>query len=209
MTSNKRRRGRPPGSDKAESLLAQEAMRNRPENQTSMTTAEQEKLSNWIKSMDVAEQQVLSQFKYSQTTSKNHAYTMASLDHEIYDESRDEILKIDAQKRGESQDNKLAGGVAVRDEALRRAEKVCELNKILLERAKPFGPLSMSDVARKISSEWEAIPSGGRLLGEPPELIARGIGGNAPSRRTITNYIKAASPFREQRVGKTSTDKNS
>ena len=158
--------------------------------------------------MDDAEQAILSAYQYSVTTSANHAYTMASIgDESMSEEITAKILEEDTRIRAGLKDNPKAGGKSVKTNAAHRAEKICELNKILLERLRPLGPMSLNDVAGKIIREWDLIQPGLQLKGEPPTLLARGISGKKPTIKTIGNYIKSASPFSVHRVGKTSLRK--
>lgn len=206
MTEKKR--GRPLKAETVESRLAAENLRHRPSYLPPPSTEKLQDLNNLIASMDDAEQAILSAYKYSVTTSANHAYIMASIgDESMSEEITAKVLEKDNRIRAGLKDNPKAGGKSVKTNAAHRAEKICELNRILLERLRPLGPLSLNDVAGKIIREWDAIKPDLRLKGEPPTLLARGIGGEKPTIKTIGNYIKSASPFPMHRVGKTSLRK--
>ncbi len=203
-----KKRGRPLKAETVESRIAAEKLRNRPSHLPPPSTKKLQDLKNLIASMDVAEQAILSAYKYSVTTSSNHAYTMASIgDESMTKEITSRVIEQDNRIRKGLTDNPKEGGKAVKTNAIHRAEKICQLNKILLERLRPLGPLSLSDVAKKIFREWDTVRPELRLEGEPPTLSARGIGGKKPTIKTIGNYIKSASPFPMHRVGKTSLRK--
>lgn len=206
MTEKKR--GRPLKAETVESRLAAENLRHRPSYLPPPNTEKLQGLNELIASMDDAEHEILAAFKYSITTSANHAYAMASIgDETMTEEITAAVLKEDAEIRKGLKNNPQAGGKSVKNTAVQRAEKICTLNKILLERLRPLGPLTLSDVARKIIREWDLIQLGSLLPGEPPTLLARGISGEKPTTKTIGNYIKSASPFPVHRVGKTSLKK--
>ena len=206
MTEKKR--GRPLKAETVESRVVAEKLRNRPSYLPPPSTEKLQDLNNLIASLDVAEQEILLAYKYSVTTSGSHAYTMASIgDESMTEEITTAVLKKDAEIREGLKNNPQAGGKSVKKTAAQRAEKICQLNKILLERLRPLGPLTISDVARKIIREWDLIQLGSLLPGEPPTLLARGISGEKPTIKTIGNYIKSASPFSVHRVGKTSLRK--
>ena len=206
MTEKKR--GRPLKAETVESRLAAENLRQRPSYLPPPNAEKLRGLNDLIASLDVAEQEILLAYKYSVTTSANHAYTMASIgDESMSEEITAKVLEKDTRIRATLKDNPKAGGKSVKTTAAQRAEKICKLNKILLERLKPLGPLTLSDVARKIFRDWDSIQLGSLLPGEPPTLLARGISGKKPTIKTIGNYIKSASPFPMHRVGKTSLRK--
>ena len=206
MTEKKR--GRPLKAETVESRVIAEKLRNRPSHLPPPSTEKLQALTNLIASMDDAEQAILSAYKYSVTTSANHAYAMASIgDESMSEEITAKVLEKDTRIRAGLKDNPKEGGKSVKTNAAHRAEKLCKLNKILLEKLRPLGPLSLNDVAGKIIREWDAINPGLRLKGEPPTLLARGLGGEKPTIKTIGNYIKSASPFPMHRVGKTSLRK--
>ena len=203
-----KKRGRPLKPETVESRAVAEKLRNRPSHLPTPSPEKLQDLNNLIASMDVAEQAILSAYKYSVTTSESHAYTMASIgDESMTEEITTAVLKKDAEIREGLKNNPEAGGKSVKRTAAQRAEKICKLNKILLERLRPLGPLTLNDVAGKITREWDSIQPGLQLKGEPPTLLARGISGKKPTIKTIGNYIKSASPFSVHRVGKTSLRK--
>jgi hypothetical protein len=205
---SEKKRGRPLKAETVESRLTAENLRHRPSFLPLPNTEKLQGLNDLIASMDDAEQEIFTIFKYSITTSANHAYAMASIgDETMTKEITTAVLKKDAEIREGLKNNPQAGGQSVKNTASRKAEKICTLNKILLERLRPLGPLTLNDVARKIIREWDSIQLGSLLPGEPPTLLARGISGEKPTIKTIGNYIKIASPFSVHRVGKTSLRK--
>ncbi len=199
-----KKRGRPLKPEKLEALEAAERMRTRPSWLKPPSTKKQAELHELLESMGRAESEILSQYKYSHTTSADHAYAMASVGDEVMVDSQEALLKLDARKMTESFDSKKMGGKAKKDAALQRAEKLCAINKVLLELLSPIGKLSMSDVARKILKDWSSLDPATLLVGEPTTMRRRGLAGDPPSMKTIVNYIKLASPYRVHRVGRTS-----
>jgi len=199
-----KKRGRPLKPETLESKKAAENMLNRPAWSTQISTTKQAELNELISSMDRAEKEIIAQYKYSQTTSVQHAYAMASLGDESMNDFEEALLKRNKRKRSESSESKKMGADAVKKMAAARACELCQINKILLERLKPLGPLSMSDVAKKILKDWDHLDPSSLLLGEPRTLRCRGLPGKPPSAKTIASYIKKFSPFHPHRVGKTS-----
>lgn len=200
----KKKRGRPLKAETLESLATKEALLNRPTWTMSPSGSSASNLKELIDSMNIAEAQIIQQYKYSHTTSVKHAYAMASVGDEVMEEFAETLLKRDKEKREESSINKKSGGDAVKRVAINRANNLCLINKVLLERLKPIGPLSMSDVARIILRDWEKLDPASLLPGEQPNMKRRGLPGKAPTAKTICSYIKLASPFQPHRVGKTS-----
>ena len=82
------------------------------------------------------------------------------------------------------------GGVAQKEKWEISAQQVMEKNRGLMVLPKD------STVARKIRTDWDEIPKGKKLQGEPEHLKKRGIEDiPAPSVRTITSWSKE---FREK-----------
>jgi hypothetical protein len=205
MTQKKR--GRPLSEQAQENLLAAQNLATRPSRLSQNKVPQQTDMISLLASMDQAEKEILKKFRYSQTTSKSHAYAMASLGDETLDDLEEKILERDKKKRNEVASNRDKGTKAVQEIASTRADEICRINRILLERLKPYGLLSLSDVASKIIQDWYDIPLGSKLPGEPTSLRRRGVDGPPPTARTIRNYIRQASPLAHQRVGKTSMRK--
>jgi len=199
-----KKRGRPLKTETLESRAAAENFLCRPVWSMQPSHSKQSELSEMIDSMDRAEKEIITQYKYSLTTSVKHAYAMASLGDEAMEGCEEALVKLDEKKRNESSDRKKWGGDAVNELATDRANEICKINQILLERLKPLGPLSMSDVARIILRDWCQIDPASLLPGEPRALRCRGLPGEPPTAKTITSYVKKASPFQPHRVGKTS-----
>jgi hypothetical protein len=85
------------------------------------------------------------------------------------------------------------GGVAQKKKWEIYARQLMEKNRGLMVLRKD------STVARKIRAEWDEIPKGKKLQGEPEHLKKRGIKGiDVPSVRTITSWSKE---FRENQRG--------
>ena len=199
-----KKRGRPFKAETLESQTAAENLRNRPARSMLSFNSNQSDLVTLIESMDRAKNEIIKQYKYSHTTSVQHAYDMASLGDEAMVGREETLLDHDKKKRAESGENKQKGGDSVRLTAANRAKELCKINQILLERLKPLGPLSVSDVARKILREWDQVDSATLLTGENKNMRCRGLPGDPPSAKTICTYIKEASPFQPHRVRKTS-----
>lgn len=199
-----KKRGRPFKKETLESKAFMENFQRRPEWAKLPSKGQESGLSELIASMDRTEKEIISQYKYSHTTSAQHAYNMASIGDEAMSGREKKFLLRDQEKSGESAKNKKAGGAAVKESAATRAIQLCRINKVLLERLKPLGPLSMSDVAQKILRDWKHLDPAALLPGEPKTLKCRGLPGEPPTSRTIANYITSASPFKQHRVGKTS-----
>lgn len=199
-----KKRGRPFKEETLESRNAAEHFRNRPEWSVLPPHPKQSELTGLIASMDIAEKEIIEQYKYSHTTSVKHAYAMASIGDEAMMNFEEALLEHDKVKRNESAKSKKSGGLAVKEIAASRATELCRINKILLQRLSPLGPRSMSYVARIILRDWHKLDPVSLLPGEPQTLRRRGLLGEPPTAKTIASYIKMASPYPQHRVGKTS-----
>ena len=124
---SEKKRGRPLKAETVESRVVTEKLRNRPSYLPPPSTEKLQDLKNLIASMDDAEQAILSAYKYSVTTSANHAYTMASIgDESMTEEITKAVLKKDAAIKAGLKDNPKAGGESVKKTAAQRAEKICK-----------------------------------------------------------------------------------
>ena len=203
-----KRRGRPKSSATLEAERVEKMLMERPGHITPMSDEQKEKVEIWIQSAETARLDVIRFHNNSQTTPDSHAYEMESLSDEFMtQEQTQKVLQRDATYRENAEKYRELGGYATKNDAAKRAAELCQKNRILLERMKPYGPLSASDVSKRIINEWLEIPPGTRLPGETQSLRARGVGGPAPNERTVRNYIKIASPHPHQRVGKGSLRK--
>lgn len=200
-------RGRPKSAATLERERIEELLRTRPSHIPLKTDAEKTAILNWLSHLEKIRTEILKDHKTSATIPDEHAYVMASLGHEGFLGNEQTVLKKDEDYQRKSQENREDGGEAVRSEADRRAHELCTKNRILLESMKPFGRLSLSDVASKIIRDWAAVHPDSLVKGESKGLKERGLAGDPPDTKTIKNYIRKASPFLEQRVGKTSLRK--
>ena len=158
-----------------------------------------------IKSLDEAERQILSDYKSYPTISHSHIFEMASIGDESLQGYDLPIIARDDSLKNDIQIDRQTGSNVTKENAAKIAKELCEKNKILLERMKPFGNLSKSETAKRIKAQWKDIPVESRQPGEE-NLVCRGVddfgseNGKIPSVRTIERYIDMGSPFTQQRV---------
>jgi hypothetical protein len=182
----KRPRGRPAGPSALERRRVEELLRSPPAHIPRMTAAERAELEESFVADERVRRQILKAYKHGATTPDAHAYDMASLGDESMEGHEAEVIARDHTYKEIADDARGKGGHKNRKKADRRAALVCEHFRGLLSRAVPLGPLSRSEVARRMQHRW---PSDGRL-------------GKLPSEKTLRNWIERGSPFAEHRVGK-------
>lgn len=202
-----KKRGRPKSAATLESERIAEMLKNKPAHLPNMTAVEQKQAVENFTYAEKIRVEILKTYKTSATIPDAHAYLMASIGDESLIDHAHEILQQDSTYQEQAQTNRDTGANAVCTNAKDRAQSLCRKNRVLLERLKPFGPLTLSDVASKILKEWAIVHPDALLPGEATTLTRRGVEGDPPTTKTIKNYIRAASPFPQQRVGKTSLRK--
>lgn len=186
-----RPRGRPAGPATLERRRIDELMESPPAHIPRLTAVEQAELEKSFAANERVRKQILKEYKYGATTPNAHAYDMASLGDESLQGHEHAILARDREYKEVADRARLKSSVQKRNTTDTQACKVCEHFRTLLSRAKPLGPLSRSDVARRMQSRW------------PPD----GSLGAVPSERTLRDWIRRGSPFAEHRVGSVSREK--
>lgn len=199
-----KKRGRPKNAATLESERIKEILKNTPAYLPKMTAEGKKQTLESIAHAETIRLEILKTYKTSATIPDDHAYSMASLGDESMIGHGYEVTQRDERYQQQARTLRAAGVRIVSDTAAGRAKALCEKNRVLLEIMKPFGRLTLSDVASKIRKEWASVHPHALMPGETKKLTERGLEGDPPSTRTIKNYIQQASPFPEQRVGKTS-----
>ena len=202
-----KKRGRPKSAATLETERIEEMLQNTPAYLPKITAEKKNQLLESIAHGEAIRLEILKTYKTSATIPDDHAYQMASLGDESMIGYEQQVIQRDARYQQQAKALRAAGVLKVRKTAARRAKELCDKNRVLLETMKPFGHLTLSDVASKIRRDWSNVHPHSLMPGETGKLTERGIVGDPPSIRTIKNYIQQASPFPEQRVGKTSLRK--
>jgi hypothetical protein len=184
-----KRRGRPPSAKTLKARQIDEWLSNPPPHIKSLTEAERAAFEESFEHNERIRQQILKDFKHGRSTPDSHAYSMESLGDEMLSGHEGKILADDQAYRERAQRYREAGARQRRQEASRSAKQTCEKYKDLLQQLEPLGPLTITQVTRRMHEEWDK----------------RRNDGDPPSERTLQNYIRRASPFPEHRSGKTSS----
>jgi hypothetical protein len=184
--SEKRTRGRPVGPSTLERRRVEKLLRSPPAHIPLMTPAELAEHEESIAAGERVRKQILKDYKHGATTPNAHAYEMASLGDESMEGHEADVIARDRTYKKNADEARGKGSHENRKTADRQASLVCEHFRGLLSRAVPLGPLSRSEVARRMQDRW---PSDGRF-------------GKLPSEKTLRNWIERGSPFPEHRAGK-------
>jgi hypothetical protein len=182
----KQPRGRPAGPTTLKRRRVEELLRSPPAHIPMMTAAERAELEESFAAGERVRRQILKDYKHGATTPDSHAYDMASLGDESTEGHEKEVIARDRTYKEVADEGRAKGGHKNRRKADRQAALVCEHFRELLSRAVPHGPLSRSEVARRMQDRW---PLDGRL-------------GRLPSEKTLRNWIERGSPLPAHRVGK-------
>jgi hypothetical protein len=202
-----KKRGRPKSAATLERDRIEEMLKNTPSYLPKMTAEKKKQMLESIAHGESIRLDILKTYKTSATIPDDHAYQMASLGDGSMICHEHAVIQRDESYLQQARALRAAGVRIVSDTAASRAKALCEKNRALLEIMKPFGHLTLSDVASKIRRDWANVHPHSLMPGETMKLTERGLEGDPPSMRTIKNYIQQASPFPEQRVGKTSLRK--
>jgi len=189
--SQKRPRGRPVGPSTLERRKVEELLRSSPAHITRMTKAERAEVEDGIAASERVRKQILKDYRHGATTPYAHAYKIASLGDESMEGYKADVLAYDHKYKKIAETARENSAEEKRKTADEQAALVCEHFRTLLSRAVPLGPLSRSEVAKRMKYRW---PSNGQL-------------GELPSERTLRNWIKRCSPFLDQRIGRTLSGK--
>ncbi len=213
MDEKKVRKGRKPKQETLELRASvqriEEMLANVPKHIKQEKSADMDSL---FESLDSACAEILSDYRGAPSYPHDHIFKMASLGHELLSGYEEGIIKNDADLKEKIDSYRRSGGENYKKDANAKAFELCIKNRILLGRLAPIGPLSLSDVAKKIQNQWNCIPPDSRMPGEE-KLERRGIRGTGasgtriPSTKTIERYIQAASPFIQHRVRQSSRTK--
>ncbi len=161
-------------------------------------------LVEWIASMDRTKDEILSDYHSYPTIPHDHIFEVASLGDDALSGHEERILKNEAKLHQDAVEYRNLGGEEREKSTSARDTELCQKNRILLERVRPFGPLSLTSAAKIIQSQWTCIPPESRVPGEE-KLDRRGVawtGEDAtkiPGIRTIVRAIEKASPFPQHR----------
>lgn len=190
MKLGQRGRGRPPSSATLEARRCQELLKTLP----TMTAEERAEVDSSILSETLVRNQILKEYKYGATTPDSHAFAMASLGDESLKGFESVILLADQQHERLAKVSRQKGTHSVRQLTQARIKKVLKHYERIIADTKPFGRHSVSGAADRILKNW---PSDSSLLGE------------APSKRTLREWLRQYVQARTQFVGKVSMRINS
>lgn len=139
----------------------------------------------WLMHAQKVKEQIERTYVIGNVITPERAYVLES----IRDESVSEVQNAAELKWHEDLSNRLregqaAGGSTTATKAYKRAIEVCAHNAVLI------ASLPIPRVIEKIHREWHSVPPGGLLVGESPTIARRGVGGEAPSQKTIGRYLQ-------------------
>lgn len=171
----KKNRGRPPSAETIERRCIEEMLNNRPAHLPKMTDKEKQQAEDSFNASEIIRKQILSDIKTSVIIPDEHAYAMASLGDESLEGYEEKIIKQDTEYRKLIKEIRANGTRGTRVNAEKKIGELYEKNKSLIDKIKPYGPLTINGVARKIIMEWPR----------------RGVvSDQAPSERTIRTHLK-------------------
>jgi hypothetical protein len=202
----KKGRGRPPSQ---ETLVRRQVI-----DVLSGTISKEEKLDQerMLCNMAKTEKEILSHYKSYPTIAKSHIFEMASIGDESLQGYEFSIIEQYKGLMNQIQSNRKEGSIENKINSQQTAKKLCEKNRILLSRMRPYGNLSKNHIAKKIHSQWDCIPPELRKEGEE-DLLHRGVDVSRSdskkilSIRTIERYIDLYSTYTKEKVRQASLDK--
>jgi hypothetical protein len=187
MTST-RKRGRPPTPQTIEKVRIQAMFDNPPDYLPKMTDEERRSVQESLQQSDHIRKKILKKFKHGRTTPDEHAFSMESLGHELLIGYEKQILEQDKFYKARSLNAQKAGALAVKTQASRLSQEVCEKFRDLLSRVEPLGDTTVTQASQLMARLWSRY----------------GLTGDPPTERTLRSWIRSASPFGVHRVGKAS-----
>ena len=152
--------------------------------------------------VDEVEKQILRDYKYDASVPNSHAYAMASVGDEAMEGYDSIILAKDEAHRLRIARQRQSGAEIKKQDAIYRADRVLEKNKLMIDEFLKVRGATISAVASKICAEWDHVAVNQRTKGEI--ITARGDGGPAPSNRTIRNWITSRRNTPTSNLGKSS-----
>lgn len=152
--------------------------------------------------VDDIEKQILRDYKYDASVPNSHAYAMASVGDEAMDGYDRIIMDQDEAHLRRVTRQRQSGAEIKKQDAIYRADRVLEKNKLMIDEFLKVRGATISAVASKIRAEWDHVAVNQRTKGET--ITSRGDGGPAPSNRTIRNWITSRRNTPTSNLGKSS-----
>ncbi len=155
-----------------------------------------------LSQVDGIEKQILRDYKYDASVPNSHAYAMASVGDEAMDGYDRIIMDQDEAHLRRVTRQRQSGAEIKKQDAIYRADRVLEKNKLMIDEFLKVRRATISAVASKIRAEWDHVAVNQRTKGET--ITSRGDGGPAPSNRTIRNWITSRRNSPTSNLGKSS-----
>ena len=189
----KAKRGRPLSAATLERQRIAEMLSNRPPHLPYLCTDKINEIEKMLTSMKEAEIDILKTFKYGQWTPDEHAFRMASIGDELFDEDHvKKIIEDDEKFEGRAKRIRKKAGDKNHIKSNTQKNRVLEINKVLIDHMGKSKKLRPHNVAEKIYEQWYSMKPKQRLFGEPLHMQCRGDGGKQVSIRTIERWLALA-----------------
>lgn len=188
MIPNKR--GRPLGKETLEKRRLEKMMSEIPTYLPRLTAAEKAALEEGLKRSEEIRLEILKTYKCGPWTPDRHAYNMASLGHESFEEYEQKVLDDDARYSHQAKKIRTAAGTENKRKAGPRQRKVMEINKVLIEKLKNTRVYNTHRIATMIHEQWGSMESVHRFASEDKNMTCRGDGGEPVSVRTIERWLE-------------------
>lgn len=188
----KAKRGRPLSVATLEMQRIAEMLSNRPPHLPHICTDKINEIEKMLTSMKEAKIDILKTFKYGQWTPDEHAFRMASIGDELFNEDHvKKIIEDDEKFEGRAKRIRKKAGDKNHIKSKNKKDRVLEINKILIAQMNKSKKLKPHNIAEKIYEQWYSMNPEQRLFGEPLYMQCRGDGGKLVSVRTIERWLKS------------------
>ena len=188
----KAKRGRPVSVATLEMQRIAEMLSNRTPHLPYLCTDKINEIEKMLTSMKEAEIDILKTFKYGQWTPDEHAFSMASIGDELFNEAHvKKIIEDDEKFEGRAKRIRKKAGDKNHIKSNTQKNRVLEINKVLIKQINKSKKIKPHNVAQKIHEQWHLMNPEQRLYGEPLNMQCRGDGGKLVSVRTIERWMKS------------------
>jgi hypothetical protein len=185
-----KKRGRPLGEETLEKQRIEKMMREIPAHIPRLTGKEKKLLEKGLKQSEKIRHEILKTFKHGSWTPDQHAYNMASLGHESFEDYEQTVLDDDDRYKRLAKKIRSDAGAENKRKAKPRKDKVIEINKSLIEKLNSSSTYNVHRIATMIHEQWKNMKPINRLASEDKSMSCRGDGGEAVSVRTIERWLE-------------------
>jgi len=180
---SKTKRGRPPNN---------KMLFNRPTYLPPLTVEQIQKIEEKLTHYEKIKAEIIKTYKHGQWTPDEHAFNMASLGDELFNEDDVKtIIEDDEKFEGRAKRIRKKAGDKNHIKSNTQKKRVLEINKLLIKQINKSKKIKPHNVAQKIHEQWYLMNPEQRLYGEPLIMQCRGDGGKQVSVRTIERWMKS------------------